>query len=147
MASPFQFSSVLERFAIPVLQEFQKKSFEALLEGRDVYLSVKTGGGKSLCYQAFQQLWTEKNDGDSNCAVLVISPLVSIMKEQSDFLESRGFRATYIGKDSSEDNDISQSCHRNGMSSWAQPLISINIFPPSLKSSHFEKVMLIGFYS
>ena len=75
-----------------------------MLEGKDVYLSVKTGGGKSLCYQAFHVFWTEKHGKNGN--VLVISPLISIMKEQCDYLNYCGFKATYIGLDPSEDDSI-----------------------------------------
>ena len=43
---------------------------------------------------------------DRLCSVLVICPLIIIMKEQMDYLCRFGFSATYIGKDSKEDDDI-----------------------------------------
>ena len=86
------------------LRDFQQESVDNLLEGKDVYLSVKTGGGKSFCYQAFHVFWTEKHGKNGN--VLVISPLISIMKEQCNYLNSCGFKATYIGRDPSEDDSI-----------------------------------------
>ena len=38
------------QFGIRELKPFQKETLENLLDGKDVYLSMKTGGGKSLCY-------------------------------------------------------------------------------------------------
>nr|XP_022310227.1 uncharacterized protein LOC111115690 [Crassostrea virginica] len=64
---------------------------------------MKTGGGKSLCYEAFPVLWSENHQLSSACNVLVISPLISIMKEQSEFLKTLGFTSTYIGKTPEED--------------------------------------------
>lgn len=96
--------AILEKFGVKELKEFQQETVDNLLEGKDVYLSVKTGAGKSLCYQAFQLFWSEKHSED--CNVLVVSPLISIMKEQCDYLRSCGFTATYIGQDSSDDDMI-----------------------------------------
>ena len=87
-----------EIFGIDELNEFQRRTFDALLSNSDVFLCVKTGGGKSLCYQAFPMLYAEKFD--QTCRVLVLSPLLSIMKEQVAFLNSKGITATYIGSDS-----------------------------------------------
>ncbi|XP_048763913.1 probable ATP-dependent DNA helicase RecS [Ostrea edulis] len=96
--------AIAERFGISKLKDFQEDTINKLLEGRDVYLSMKTGGGKSLCYQAFPLLWTEKHRNP--CNVLVITPLISIMKEQCESLMSLGFTATYIGRNSEEDDQI-----------------------------------------
>jgi superfamily II DNA helicase RecQ len=52
-------SDLLQKFGVKELRDFQQESVDNLLEGKDVYLSVKTGGGKSLCYQAFHVIWTE----------------------------------------------------------------------------------------
>jgi ATP-dependent DNA helicase RecQ len=71
-------SDLLQKFGVKKLRDFQEESVDNLLERKDVYLSVKTGGGKSLCYQDFHVFWTEKHGKNGN--VLVISPLISIMK-------------------------------------------------------------------
>lgn len=84
------------------LKPFQKETLNALLSKKDVYLSVKTGGGKSLCYQSFPSCWMEKHGTD--CKVLVISPLLSIMKEQSEYLTSIGFTASYIRQGNNKDD-------------------------------------------
>ena len=40
------------------------------------------------------------------CQVLVVTPLISIMKEQCEYLNSLGITSTYLGKDNSEDSGI-----------------------------------------
>ena len=60
----------------------------ALLERRDSLLVLPTGGGKSLCYQAPAVL-----RGD---LTVVISPLISLMKDQVDGLRACGVPAVQL---------------------------------------------------
>jgi ATP-dependent DNA helicase RecQ len=66
----------------------QREVIEAVLEGRDCIAVMPTGAGKSLTYQLPARLL----DG----TVLVISPLISLMKDQVDALREVGFRAVAI---------------------------------------------------
>ena len=66
----------------------QRQVIEAVLAGRDCIAIMPTGAGKSLTFQLPARLL----EG----TVLVISPLISLMKDQVDQLTELGFRAAAI---------------------------------------------------
>jgi ATP-dependent DNA helicase RecQ len=66
----------------------QKEIIEDSLAGRDVFVLMPTGGGKSLCFQ----LPALMRDG----LTIVVSPLISLMKDQVDALQTSGIAATYL---------------------------------------------------
>jgi ATP-dependent DNA helicase RecQ len=66
----------------------QDVAVSSILSGRDVLVLMPTGGGKSLCFQVPSQLV----DG----VTLVVSPLISLMKDQVDNVERAGIRATFV---------------------------------------------------
>ncbi|XP_052678559.1 uncharacterized protein LOC128159483 [Crassostrea angulata] len=138
MAGKFQ--NVCKRFSLDALKPFQEETITQLLKGRDSFLSVKTGGGKSICYQGFQLMWTELNGCE--CSVLIVSPLLSIMKEQCEYLKSCDFTSTYIGRDSSEDIDI---INGNFQFLFASPesILSVNKWRDMLVASKHFKLFVV----
>ncbi|MFQ5737803.1 MAG: DNA helicase RecQ [Acidobacteriota bacterium] len=70
------------------LLPLQKEAIQAALEQRDSLVVLPTGGGKSLCYQV-PPLLAERLD-------IVVSPLISLMKDQVDALRACGYPATSI---------------------------------------------------
>ena len=73
----------------------QDKLIESIIKGRDALGIMPTGGGKSICYQ----LPAIALDG----ITIVISPLISLMKDQVDSLNELGINAAFIN--STLDND------------------------------------------
>ena len=82
---------VLEKvFGYHSFRAGQEKMVDALLSGCDALAIMPTGAGKSICYQV-PALMT---DG----VTLVISPLVSLMKNQVNSLISQGVKAAYLNR-------------------------------------------------
>ncbi|HYW54091.1 MAG TPA: DNA helicase RecQ [Dongiaceae bacterium] len=79
----------LERwFGFPTFRPSQEAIVRDVLDGRDVFALLPTGGGKSLCYQLPAVL----TDG----LTVVISPLIALMKDQVDALDTAGIPATAL---------------------------------------------------
>ena len=92
--------SILPRFGITELYEQQKEALFYLVSGKDVFVNLPTGFGKSLIYQLAPLVVEEisRCEGRNRTAiVLVISPLVSLIKDQVKFLQNKGIKASPIG--------------------------------------------------
>ncbi len=76
------------RFGYPDFRKPQKPAIQAILDGRDTLVVLPTGGGKSLCYQVPALV--------RGGLTVVVSPLISLMKDQVDALEKRGVAAAFI---------------------------------------------------
>lgn len=81
-------SNLKKYFGFDSFREGQREIIEKILEGKDVLGVLPTGGGKSICYQ----LPALMKDG----LTLVISPLISLMKDQVDALREDGIDASFI---------------------------------------------------
>ena len=81
-------ATLRDKFGYPDFRPPQVRAVQAVLSGRDALVVLPTGGGKSLCYQVPALM----RDG----LTVVISPLISLMKDQVDALERRGLPAAFI---------------------------------------------------
>jgi ATP-dependent DNA helicase RecQ len=81
-------------FRLKRLRPGQREVIESVLAGRDTLAIMPTGAGKSLCYQlpGLQMKGT----------TIIVSPLISLMKDQADKLEARGVEAEALNSTLSE---------------------------------------------
>lgn len=81
-------SVLKDYFGHDSFRDGQEQIVDALLDGRDALCIMPTGAGKSMCYQIPALLF----DG----VTIVVSPLISLMKDQGGSLVQSGVPAAYI---------------------------------------------------
>ena len=85
----------------------QKQVIEQILSGADALVLMPTGGGKSLCFQIPALILPG--------TAIVISPLISLMKDQVDALRSNGIAAAFFNSSQNfeDQQQILEACHKN----------------------------------
>ena len=96
-----KYTALKHYFGHDQFREGQETMIDAILSGRDVMGVMPTGGGKSLCYQIPALLLSG--------VTLVISPLISLMKDQVAALNRSGVSAAFINSSLSA-QQIAQVC-------------------------------------
>src|SRR5437867_7636829 len=76
----------------------QREAMHAILAARDSVVVLPTGGGKSLCFQAPAIVDDAPDAGVSvrKGVAVIVSPLISLMKDQVDGLRVDGVAASYL---------------------------------------------------
>lgn len=105
----------------------QQELVEGLLDGRDVLGVMPTGSGKSLCYQIPALLLPG--------TTLVISPLISLMKDQVTALKLRGITAAFLNS-SMDENDYRETAYQAVTGAFR----ILYVAPERLQASGFQEM-------
>ena len=99
--------SLHEVFGLDHLRPGQKEVIQSVLDGRDTLAVMPTGSGKSLCYQ----LPALNLPGTA----IVVSPLISLMKDQAEKLEEVGVDAAQVNStlNAHEESETLQNIRRS----------------------------------
>src|SRR3984893_17130910 len=89
-----------KHFGYDKFRPLQQEIVKDALAGRDVFALMPTGGGKSLCFQLPALL--------RSGLTIVVSPLISLMKDQVDALQTGGIAATFLNSTLDRDEAIAR---------------------------------------
>ncbi|MBI4682738.1 MAG: DNA helicase RecQ [Nitrospirae bacterium] len=103
------FDTLKKVFGFQSFRPNQEEIIQSILDGKDVFAVMPTGGGKSLCYQLPAKIMKG--------TAVVISPLISLMKDQVDAAVENGISAAFINSSltSKETASVFHSLRNNSL--------------------------------
>ena len=113
-------AALRDRFHLRGFRENQLNAINATLGGKDTFVLMPTGGGKSLCYQLPSLISSGKTQG----VTVVVSPLLSLMEDQVQHLRKLQIQAFLINGETSgaEKNAIREALNEHNVETFIQIL-------------------------
>lgn len=143
---------VLEKFfGYPKFRDGQLEIINNILANKDTLAILPTGGGKSICFQIPAIILGQNQTSPK--LTIVVSPLISLMKDQVDALNKKGIPACYINSSQSKKEQeslfdkISQSVPNSNLTQKKKIIKSsdkikiIYVSPERLKSNKFIELI------
>jgi ATP-dependent DNA helicase RecQ len=121
--------SGLVHFGLDAFRPGQADVIQAVLHGRNAVVVMPTGAGKSLCYQLPAVLLKG--------VTVVVSPLISLMKDQVEQLDERGIPATFIN---STQSDLERAERLRKLKAGQYKLVYVA--PERFRSASFVEALL-----
>ena len=111
--------SVCKDFGLNILKNEQYQCIKEFMLGRDIFVNMPTGWGKSLIFQMvpfIEMRLASFSDNEAfrkKAILLVICPLVALMKDQVKQLQDEGISASYVASDQDEQTHrkIEEGCY------------------------------------
>ena len=124
----------LKEMGYSSLRPDQEKVVVAFMKGKDVFVSLPTGSGKSLCYSILPKVSDSIRSSPGKCIVIVVSPLIALMKDQVRSMMDKGVSSIYTGDiDSGSEEKLCEGGYQ-----------LIFISPENLLSSMYWRDMLLS---
>ena len=83
---------------VTAIKPLRREAIRTFVLGKDVFVSLPTGYGKSLCYALLPLVFDCLHDCKGTSIVLCISPLTALMLEQRAKFSVCGLRSEFIGQ-------------------------------------------------
>ena len=104
-------SATAAKLGFNSLREKQVETVTAFAQGNDVFVSLPTGSGKSLCFYILPWLFDGwRKNPEPSCIIIVLSPLLALMETQVSMLNDKGLSSVFITHEDLDD-DVSQRLH------------------------------------
>ena len=94
----------------------QREVLTQFIKGHDVFVSLATGGGKSLCYATLPSVFdslrgimmynTAEASAITHSIVFIVSPLLALMEDQVVKFKEKGINCTYLGRTADTKSEV-----------------------------------------
>ena len=99
----------MQKMGYSELRPNQETAVTMFIHGRDVFVGLPTGSGKSLCYCILPLVYDSLHGTDGLSIVVVVGPLIALMKDQVRAMTEKNILAVYVG-DLTDEDAIGEVC-------------------------------------